>query len=156
MLTLTRTIPEQLVEIYLNKEWWVREEDKLPYNTALRYYTKLYNQGNILVCEINEEVVGYVEFWKINFEQFGRIICHAKFCGDGEDIQNGNLAYVANVWIAPEHRNSWVTKKLKIDFYKNTHNCEFFCGQATRKKTQPVKVFKKSELHSKLFTEGEI
>lgn len=156
MQTILRTIPEQLVDIYLHKEWWVKEEDKLSFEVALRYYTKLYNQGNILTCEIGDEIVGYLEFWKINFEQFGRIICHASFCGDGEDIQNGNIGYVANVWIDEKHRNSWVTKFLKIKFYENTHMCEYYCGMATRKKTQPVKVFRKDSLKSKLFTEGEI
>ena len=149
-------IPTQLCNIYFNKEWWVKEEDKLPYDIIYKYYDKLYKQGNIVTCDFNNEILGYVEFWKINFEQFGRIICHVKFCGDGEDIQNGNLAYVANVWIAPEYRNSWVTKMLKIKFFRNTYMCEYFCGMATRKKTQPVKVFKKSELSSKLFTEGII
>ena len=144
----------QLTNIYLNKEWWVKEEDKLPISVANSYYDKLLNQGNILICEFKGQVLGYVEVWKINFEQFGRIVCHSKFCADGEDILNGNIGYVANVWIDEPYRRSWVTKDLILKFYKFTHDCEYFVGMATRKRTQPIKVFKKSELSSKLFKEG--
>ena len=151
-----KDIPEQLTEIYLHKEWWVTEEGKLTPEIAYKYYDKLYKQGNIIICELDGEVLGYVEFWRINFEQFGRIICHTDFCGDSEDILSGNIGYVANVWIKPECRRSWVTKILKIKFYRNTHVCDYYCGMATRKKTQPVKVFKKSDLSSKLFKEGEL
>jgi len=148
------TITDQLTDIYLNKEWWVREEDKLPIKIAKNYYDKLLKDGNILTCEFDGQILGYVEAWKINFEQFGRIVCHADFCADGEDILNGNIAYVANVWIDKPYRRSWVTKDLILKFYKFTHNCDYYVGLATRKKTQPVKVFKKSELTSKLFREG--
>jgi len=148
------TIVSQLTDIYLNREWWVKEEDKLPIPIANSYYDKLLKQGNILIAEFDGQVLGYIEVWKINFEQFGRIVCHARFCADGEDILNGNIGYVANVWIDEPYRSSWVTYDLKVKFYNFAHNCEYFCGMATRKRTQPIKVFKKSELHSKLFKEG--
>ena len=150
------TITEQLTEIYLTKEWWVTPEEKLPVEVAHLYYDKLYKQGNIITCEKDGVLLGYVEVWKINFEQFGRIICHAQFCADAENIIDGKIAYVANVWIEPQLRSSWVTKILKIKFFKFASDCDYFCGMATRKKTQPVKVFKKSELSTKLFREGVI
>ena len=147
-------IVKQLVEIYFREEYW--QENKMPEDIAYNYHKKLYEQGNIQVFEKDGLVLGYYEVWRINFEQFGRIICHIPFYADSEDVVNGNIAFVANTWIKSEYRNSYVYKVLRNLFFKHNFKCDYYCGEALRKKTQPVKVFKKSELLSKLFKEGAV
>lgn len=145
----TQGIVEQLVDIYYKHESWHGE--KLSYQEALAYHTKLYNQGNIQVYEKDGIVLGYFEAWFINFEQFGRIVCRLPFSGMGEDILSGKLAYVANTWIHPDFRAGVVYKVLRNRFFNICNKCDYYCGVALRKKTQPVKVFKVSDLKSKLY-----
>ena len=104
------------------------------------------DQGRISVCYMNGEIAGYVESWRLDFEQFGRIICKASFKLDEEDLRDGPIAYVANTAIHPSYRNSAVTKWLKDAFFKLNQDAEFFVGVANRKKHQPVKVFKNKNI----------
>lgn len=147
-------VVDELVRIYLNEENW--HEKKLSYLEAYRYHLHLLKTGNIIYFEEMNEILGYCEFWKINFEQFGRLVCHAPFSAFLEDVQTGNICWVANVWIRKDVRRSDVFDFLKKQFYFLNRDCEYFGGHALRKKTQPIKVFKKQNLKSRLFTEGVI
>ena len=142
----------KLVRIYYDFETWQR--NKMSMEEAIKYHTKLLSDENIIFYEENNELLGYVEFWKINFEQFGKIICHAPFSSYLEDVKGGNIAYCANVWVKPDMRQSHIIKILTWQFFKHCDSCEYYAGYALRKKTQPVKVFKKSDLQSRLFKGG--
>ena len=134
---------DELIRIYYEEENWHKE--KLSRTEAYKYYKKLLEEGRILVYEELGEVIGYVESWKINFEQFGRLVCHAPFCAYKEDINSGNISYVANTWIRKDRRRGNVYKALRLGYYRQNSNCEYYVGSALRKKTQPIKVFKKTE-----------
>lgn len=143
----------QLIDIYYQYEDWHRS--KLPREEAYKYFDKLLKTGNIQVYEQEGRILGYVEVWRINYAQFGRIICHERFSAMDEDISSGNICYLANTWIHPDFRHTNVYKILKLMFFKSNFGCDYFVGSALRKKTQPIKVFKKADLVSKLFKEGE-
>ena len=149
-----KTIAEQLTDIYFEYETWHGE--KLSYDSALNYHTKLYNQGNIQIYEKDGIVLGYFEVWFINFEQFGRLVCHIPFPAMDEDVISGKLAFVANTWIHPDFRSGVIYKLLRNRFFKMSHHADYYCGSALRKKTQPIKVFKVKDLVNKLYTKGEI
>ena len=91
----------------------------------------------------NGELLGYVESWKINFEQWGRLVCHAPFNPLQENIGSGDIAYVANVTIKPEYRKDVIAKYLRNKFFIRNFDCEYFVGEANRKKTGLIKVFTK-------------
>lgn len=145
-------ILDQLVQSYYDNEFW--HERKLPIGEAFKYHDKLLSDGNIIIYAELGIIIGYLEFWRINFEQFGRLVCNAPFSSYLENVKDGNIAYVANIWIDPKFRNSSVIKTLKLLFFKRNYDADYFAGEALRKKTQPVKVFKKEALSSKLFKEG--
>jgi len=148
VFTMERSsIIDALVDIYLNQEYWHRK--KLSKEKAYDYFNRLVYTGNIITHIQGGELVGYVEFWRITFGQFGRIICHSPFSAYQEDVQNGNIAYVANTWIKPEYRNTQVYKALKLAFFQATYMCDYFVGEALRKKHRPVKVFKRSDFMGK-------
>lgn len=152
MITIENII-SQLCEIYLNHERW--HDNKLSYTESLKYFKEMISRGNVIWNEDKHgNILGYCEFFRINFEQWGRMVCHAPFYTFDENTTDGNIAYVANVWIHPYYRRSFVYKDLKERFYKLNNHCDYYVGSALRKKTQPIKVFKKSDLHSKIFTGG--
>jgi len=78
----------------------------MPYEEAVKYHMKLLDDGNIIYYEENGVLLGYVETWNITYEQFGKLICHAPFSAYLEDVKTGNIAYVANVWVRPDMRQS--------------------------------------------------
>ena len=144
MFTITKSIAEQLVDIHLKYE--THYKDITSYDESLNYHTQMLDKGVILTYKKEGELLGYVEAWKINFEQFGRLVCHVPFKQLQENITDGKIAYVANTFILPEYRNSEVYKILKSKFFEYTKNCDYYCGVALRKKHQPIKVFTKKEI----------
>lgn len=142
---LNDIIIKQLWEIYDKSEWWHKE--KLAKEEADKYHSILLNQGNIITCSEGDNLLGYVEFWRINYEQFGRIICGEGFSALCEDVIHGHIAYVANTFIRPEYRKGEVYKMLRDRFFEFNKECTHFVGEARRKKSAPVKVFKRSQIH---------
>lgn len=144
---------EQLNEIHQTHEWW--NTRKMPLEESLLYHSEMYDRGNIVIAERDGKVIGYFEVWKITFEQFGKLICHVPFSAFQENVQDGNIAYVANVWIHKDYRKGEVVKELKKKFFEATWMCDYFVGQALRKtSSQPVKVFKKEDLVSRGYKQG--
>ena len=111
----------------------------------------LLDKGRILAVTDREDgsLLGYVESWRINYEQFGRIICQQPFNVLLEDINNGTICYLSNITIHPDHRRSTVINTLKDKFFLQNNMCEYFVGEAKRKKTQPLKVFTRQEYYMK-------
>lgn len=120
---------------------------------AIYYFQEMILRGNIL-AEVNDKdgLLGYVEHWRINFDQFGRIICKAPFWTMEENTTDGNIAYLANIWIKSEYRHTFVLKQMESAFFDANNSCEYYAGMAQRKRTGLVKCFKKSELKSSMFT----
>lgn len=145
-------IEQQLTEIYYKEEWW--QKNLMPEEEALKYHTKRFNDGNIVCYIENGKILGYYEAWCVNFEQWGRMVC-GELVGFNEDVCSGKICVVNNVWIHKDHRRGKVFKALMRDFYKRHHNCDYYVGHALRKKTQPIKVFKKENLKSSIFIKGE-
>lgn len=148
------TLPELLADNYLTQQPW--QEQLMPRQDAINYFLKMIDRGNIISVVDNDELLGYVEVWHITFEQFGRIICKAPFFTYDENTTDGNICYLANIWIAPERRRGLVFKALEQVFFKINHNCDYYAGYASRKSSRPVKVFKKSDLKSELFIGSQI
>jgi len=134
---------DKLTDIYLNHETW--HTTKLSKEEADRYHEYLLNNGNILSVSDGDILLGYVEFWRLSYEQFGRVICGEPFSAMHENVINGQIAYVANTYIVPEHRKGNVYKLLRNMFFETNKLCTHFCGEARRKSCAPVKVFKRNQ-----------
>ena len=142
------SIAEQLTEIYLKYETW--HKNKLSEEEANIYHDTLLNKGNIIVVRDGETVVGYTEFWRLTYEQFGRIICGEPFSATHEDVQTGQIAYVANTFVKKEYRKGQVIRMLKDRFFEANTLCTHFCGEARRKSCAPVKVFKRNQIPERI------
>jgi len=146
---LNKTIAQQLVDIYYQYETW--HTDKLTYEQVLVYHQTMLDKNAIITYQQEGIVLGYFEVWFLTFEQFGRLVAHAPFNQSDEDISKGNLAYVANTWIHPNFRQGAIYKVLRNRFFKMCNHCEYYCGTALRKKTQPIKVYKVKNLVNRLY-----
>jgi len=138
------TIIDQLIKVYLEEENW--HTKKLDEPTARVYFQRMLDKGNIIYYEFDGELLGYVEFWNITYKQLGRLICHEIFCADSEPTQEGCICYVANTWIHPLFRDGFVYKTLKEKFFRKNRDKKYFIGTALRKKTQPIKVFRMTDM----------
>ena len=128
-------------------------KDKTPVELLKQYNLKMLRQGNVLCYLDGQKLTAYLEFWRINFEQLGRIVC-GEFYADEENINNGPIAYVANVWIDKKYRGTNVGKELKLQFLNTCFTSKYFVGTARRLKSQPLKVMNREQFFGKLKKES--
>jgi hypothetical protein len=155
MLTQDEVV-EQLVDFYYDYDRF--QTHNLPKDEVSNTIGVLLDKGRIVYHEELGELLGYVESWRINYEQFGRRICnqHMKFDVGLENIQTGPVCYLANTTIRPSHRMGYVYMILADKFFEQNSDAEYFCGRASRKRPGLVKVFKASAIqrHKRRFLEG--
>ena len=133
---------EQLVDIYFRDEWW--HNFKMPYPEAVNYHGQMLLQGNIKTVEDLGVVLGYVEFWLITKEQLNRIILNKPFDARKEDVLNGDIAYVANLWIDKSFRKGRVFRELSARFFDRVKHCSMVCGEEQPRKGR-LRVFKNTK-----------
>lgn len=146
--SLLSLITEQLCTIYESQEW----NKCLPTRPMMRaYVSELINRKNVFWCLDKDRVVGFCETWKITYEQLGRMVCNEEMVLDDENTTDGYISYVFNVWIDEKYRKGEVYRMMRNRWYELYGGTEFYCGHAKRKHTGLYKVFKVSDLKSKLF-----
>lgn len=132
-------IVEQLVDIYLNKEYYHR--DKLSVGEAKKYYSSIIKKGKLIYHLNDNKVVGYIEWYNIDYGQFRRLVTGSRLHIDDEDITNGNICYISSVWIDSNYRYSSVYKILKGRLFEINKECEWFAGEEISHNRR-VKIFK--------------
>lgn len=144
-------IIEQITFIYLNCENW--HKSKLSEQEANLYHERLLVNGNIMTYVKDGALRGYIEFWRISAEQLGRIIIGDPILTDIEDITNGQIAYIANMWIDPEYRNGEAFEMLGSMFLIKNKDASVFVACRNLRHNKPVQVYKREEL-IRLYTKG--
>lgn len=110
------------------------------------YHNTLLFKDRIVYAEQDGELLGYVESWRINFDQFGRKLCGEEVNIEQEDIETGKICWVNNVTIRPDARRGLTIEALRNKFYIQNIDCKYVVGERNGKKHRPVKVFKMREL----------
>lgn len=132
--------------MYQKEETW--HTKRLSEEDAILYHEVLLRKKRIIPYLFDDQLLGYIESWRIDFEQFGRLICHLPFSAVSEEVEKGPICYVANIWVRKDHRDGAVLKALRNELFIQNVTAEFFVGEALRKKTQPIKVLRKAQIGS--------
>lgn len=135
---------DQFYDFYMTYEWW--HKTRISKDKFFETIEMLMDKGSLIICEQDENLFGYVEFYMVNYEQLGRLVCNQEFFIGDEDINSGSICYVANVVIHPDHVNSWVSKNLRQRFLEKTKGCKFLVETANRKSPKHVKVFDRTKI----------
>lgn len=116
------TIADKLAYIYFQNEDW--HKNRLNYKEAIKYHQRYIDSGNIKYIECDNALLGYIEVWFINEEQLDRIRNNENFYNYEEDLINGNIVYIANIWINNNFRNSIIFDEFIniIASMKNTYD----------------------------------
>ena len=109
----------QLIKIYMTEEWW--HKNKLSLEESWKYFRYLLTQGNILYKDKDGEVVGYVEFFFVTPGQLDVLDSDGEFAIPEENITDGDICYINNLWIKEGHRGNGMLAsfKSKIDKIKD-------------------------------------
>lgn len=117
----------------------------LGHREAIEYFERLIMQGNIITYVSDGELQGLLEFWRINYEQFGRLCCNITLAHE-EDLLNGNIALISRMWINPSYRNGDVFTILGRQFIDKNLNATYFVAFQNQKKHKPLQVYTREEI----------
>lgn len=148
------TLAEKLSDFYHKYDPIHKGENR---ERSRMLFQQLLDKGRVIVAYDNGgEVIGFVESWRLDYKQLGWYLCHRVYPNlDIWNITDGNICYLANVVIHPDYRFKYVYQYLKTEFFRQNFVCDFFIGQAYRKKHQPLKVFTRQEFYDKYATVDE-
>ena len=117
------TILKQLIKIYkeLHKDAMALSKEELEI-----YYTKMLKDNRIEYILENREVVGFMESWRLDYEQLGRVVCWKDFNAMKENIKDGKIVYICDVWVKKTKRDGIIFNILLKNFEnsnKDGHSC---------------------------------
>lgn len=136
-------IVNQLVGIYYSIEY--AENRVLTELEANHYYTHMLRHGRVNVYLEGDKVVGFIESWRLDTEQLGRVIIWDNFSALKEDVNEGPIAYISDMWVDPDYRRSNITNML-IDMFKESNkDADYFVSDRVKKegKYRYVRVYDK-------------
>jgi ribosomal protein S18 acetylase RimI-like enzyme len=125
-------IVKQLVKLYYDCEY--EQHGALTELEAERYYSKMLADNRIQVITEGGNVMGFIESWRLTMEQLGRVVCWSDFSALYEDVTNGEVAYVSDIWVRPGRRDEGMVGKLIEAFKEANKDADYFVS--TRVKSQ--------------------
>jgi len=137
---------KELVNLYYEEPF---QDTKLTQAQAERYFAHMLSAGCLATASRGEQLVGYVEYWRVSFELFGRLLCCDPINIYEEDIVGGPVCYLSDIYIKPQYRRTSVITELKYKFFNDNGACSYFVGEAKRKKVGMVKTFSRQEAYAK-------
>lgn len=131
--------------VYLYENILPKSPIMLCHNEAIEYFTRLMMNGNIITYVKDGELLGFVEFWRVSFEQFGKICCNLTLTHD-EDILSGNICLITRMYIVPDLRNAETFLNLGKTLIDKNQMCTHFAAMQFQKRHKPVQVYTREQL----------
>jgi len=113
------------------------------------YHEKMLERDEAILCLDGDKVLGYTEYWLLNYDQLGR-----KLCGNYQahsEKHDGNICYIANICV-PNDLDGSVMKYLRNAlFSKVIHRVGYVVGHSNRKQHHTVSVLKITDVMRKKY-----
>ena len=117
----------------------------LPHQEAVEYFERLMMNGNIITYVKDGELIGFLEAWRINFSQLGRILCGLTL-EHTEDLLHGNVALITRMYIVPDSRNGEVFINMGRQFLDKNKDATHFIAFQSHKNHKPFQVYTKDQI----------
>jgi len=140
---LQMKIIEKITEIYENI--LPKNPIMLPHLEALEYFERLIMNGNIITYVKDGELLGFIEFWRITPEQFGKVCC-GMILAHEEDLLTGEICLITRMYITPDMRNSEVFINMGREFLSKNITSSYFVALQQHKHHKPIQVYTRDEI----------
>ncbi len=134
---------EEIVNIYENI--LPKNPIMLSHDEATKYFERLMMNQNIITYIQDNELVGFIEFWRVTDEQFGRMCLNKPILHD-EDLLKGSTAVITRMWITPTLRNGETFLNLGREFLRFNEKCTNFAWLQAHKNHKPLQIYTKDQL----------
>lgn len=107
------------------------------------YLVNIIVKDRILIEWDARGIAGFMEYFRLDETQFGRIVLGDVFNIIEEDITEGPIAYMANVCVRHDLRGAETFKKLQRRFFSENADARYITGTKNGKRYKPIAVFKR-------------
>ena len=138
-------IIDQLVKIYQDNE--LGNYGLLTDLETERYYSNMLATGRLQTIVDHNNLVGFIESWRVNFEQLGRIVCWTNFSALKEDVTKGEVAWISDIWVSKYRRGDGEITKQLIEMFKEANqDASYFLSQRVKTdgKAKYIRVYDKA------------
>lgn len=136
-------ILEQIVRIY--DEITLESPCKIKGQECIEYFERLMMNGNVITYIVDGELQGFLEFWRLSYDQWGRV-CSNLTLAHEEDLIHGPVCLITRMWIKPDLRNGETFLYLGRTFLEKNKDTEHFASQQPRKKHKPLQIYTRAEV----------
>jgi len=131
--------------VYLYENTLPKCNIMLSHEEAIKYFERLLMNGNIITYVKNDELCGFLEFWRISKEQFGRLCCNETLSHD-EDLLNGSVALITRMWITPDLRNAETFITMGREFLSKNIDATHYAAMQMHKPHKPLQVYTRDQI----------
>ena len=100
-----------MMNTYFNKEKFHRK--LLSHNDAALYFSRAIATKNIVFEVIDQNIVGYLEIWRLDKEQLAKIVNYENIDSLHENLTRGEFVFIAGLYIDKAYRRKSIVQKLK-------------------------------------------
>lgn len=117
----------------------------LPHDEAIKYFERLMMNGNIITYVKDGELLGFIEYWRISYEKFGRLCCNMTLAHE-EDLLNGNICLITRMYIVPDLRNTETFINLGRALLERNKHVDLYAAMQMQKKHKPIQVYSRDQI----------
>ena len=101
--------------------------------------------GNVITYVQDGELLGFIEFWRLDFSQWGRICANMTLTHD-ENLTEGPVCLISGMWIKQDLRNGETFLFLGRTFLEKNKDAEHFSAMQAHKHHKPLQVYSRNEV----------
>ncbi len=137
------SIIESIVSIYENI--LPKNNTMLGHDEAIKYFERLLMNGNIITYIKDNELLGFLEYWRCTPEIFGKVCLGLPILHD-TDLLNGNIALITRMYIVPDLRNAETFLTIGREFLSKNLDATHYVALQNHKKHKPIQIYGKEEI----------
>lgn len=135
------TLLEQMLEIRKTEPWQALNDDE----TLKVHYVELIKAGRLIPYEVDGELIGYVEFTRLNFAQLGYLMVTGEAPYELFDRQ-GAITFITNLHLKDNCSDSVnLIRHFKRTILEKYPKVSYIVGQHQGKRLKPYAVHKLRE-----------
>ena len=112
---------------------------------ATEYFERLMMNGNIITYVKDGELLGFLEFWRISPEIFGKVTLGLPISHE-TDLNNGEICLITRMYIVPDLRNAETFITMGREFLARNADATHFVALQQHKHHKPIQIYSRDEI----------
>ena len=130
----------ELMQKHKEEAW--RDRYQMTTDETLVFYRSMLESERVIPYIINNELLGYVEFTRINYAQLGYIMCQERFFPELYD-QQGEIIFIVDLWTKPDANVGLnLIRHFKEQIMQRMSHVSYMVGQHQGKRHKPFAIHK--------------